>query len=78
MTHLTTQQSKTHGDHSKVATVGGTLALFVGMSVVSMFEVMFFFLRSVHVLTEQFSPSNLPIRFASTFYDYKVLLVKIY
>ena len=58
MTHLTTQQSKTHGDHSKVAIVGGTLSLFVGMSVVSMYEVMFFFLRSVHVFTDQFSPSN--------------------
>ena len=55
-----------------MATVGGTLALFVGMSVVSMFEVMFFFLRSVLAYTEQFSPSNAPIRFASTFYGYKV------
>ena len=67
MTHLTTQQSKTYGDHPKVATVGGTLALFVGMSVVSMFEVMFFFLRSVHVYTQQFSQLDLSIKCASTF-----------
>ena len=32
--------------------------------------------RSVHVFTEQFLPSNLPVRYTGTFNGYKFLLIK--
>ena len=34
-------------------------------------------LRSVHVVTEQYQQSNLPVRFTGTFYGLKILPIKV-